>query len=244
MTKTTWPKTFAPLSAEQQAISDDFMKYWHEVLPRKFGIVDRFNHNYPVKHAPADFQRTLEIGAGIGEHLTYERLTPLQEANYHALELRPNMSAEIRRRFPQVRTITADCQQRIDFADGYFDRILAIHVLEHLPHLPNAVRELYRLCDKRRGVLSVVIPCEGGAAYWLARKISAERIFKKRYQQSYQWLIQREHVNRPAEIVAELAPYFQVARRQYFPLRVPAVFCNLVIGLTLTPRAEPERKEP
>src|SRR5688572_11337956 len=110
MGKTTWPKTFEPLSREQEAIRYDFMKYWHEVLPRKFGIIDRFNHQYPVKTAPESFRRTLEIGAGIGEHLSYEKLTPEQEANYYALELRQNMSAEIKRRFPHVRTITADCQ--------------------------------------------------------------------------------------------------------------------------------------
>jgi ubiquinone/menaquinone biosynthesis C-methylase UbiE len=212
------------------------MKYWHEVLPRKFGIIDRFNHGYPVWTAPADFECTLEIGAGIGEHLRYEKLTPEQEVNYHALELRPSMSAEIHKRFPRVQTITGDCQKRLDFADGYFDRILAIHVLEHLPDLPATARELHRLCDKQRGVLQIVIPCEGGLAYSLARKISAQRIFEKRYNQSYQWFIEREHVNRPREILNELAPYFEVSSRRFFPLRVPAVFCNLVIGLTLKPR--------
>jgi ubiquinone/menaquinone biosynthesis C-methylase UbiE len=239
MTKTVWPKTFPPLTPEQQRISNDFMKHWHEVLPQKFGVIDRFNHRYPVRTAPADFSRTLEIGAGIGEHLNYEQLTPEQEENYHALELRPNMSAEIRRRFPRVQTITGDCQQRIDFPDGHFDRILAIHVLEHLPNLPATVCELHRLCDKERGVLSVVIPCEGGLAYSLARKVSAQRIFEKRYNQPYRWFIEREHVNRPHEILGELRPYFQVTRRKFFPLPVPAVFCNLVIGLTLTPRPEP-----
>ena len=29
-----WPKTFPPLTPEQKRISDDFMKYWHEVLPK------------------------------------------------------------------------------------------------------------------------------------------------------------------------------------------------------------------
>jgi ubiquinone/menaquinone biosynthesis C-methylase UbiE len=236
MSRTAWPKTFPPLTPAQEAIRNDFMKYWHEVLPRNFGVIDRFNHSYAVKTAPPNFTRTLEIGAGIGEHLLYERLTPEQEANYHALELRPNMSAEIQRRFPRAQTITADCQKRIDFPDNHFDRVLAIHVLEHLPNLPAAVRELYRLCDKDRGMLSIVIPCEGGLAYSLARKISAQRIFEKRYNQSYQWFIQREHVNRPREILAELKPYFRVRSRTFFPLRVPAVFCNLVIGLTLTPR--------
>ena len=127
-----WPKTFPSLTPEQQRISDDFMKHWHEVLPNKFGVIDRFNHSYPVTHAPAAFSRTLEIGAGIGEHLKYEKLTPEQESAYHALELRENMSAAIRERFPNVQTVTGDCQARLPHPDGYFDRILAIHVLEHL----------------------------------------------------------------------------------------------------------------
>jgi ubiquinone/menaquinone biosynthesis C-methylase UbiE len=237
--KVGWPKTFPPLTAERERIRDDFMKYWHEVLPRRYGLIDRFNHTYPVRTAPAGFMRTLEIGAGIGEHLEYETLTPEQEANYHALELRENMSREIRRRFPGVRTVTADCQQRLPFPDGYFDRVLAVHVLEHLPDLPAAVREMYRVCDKERGVVSIVIPCEGGLAYALARRISAQRIFEKRYKQSYQWFIEREHLNRPAEILGLLDRYFTKTGAKYFPLAVPFVFCNLVIGVTLEPRKEP-----
>jgi ubiquinone/menaquinone biosynthesis C-methylase UbiE len=243
MSPTRWPKTFAPLTAEQEAIRDDFMKYWHEVLPRKFGIIDRFNHQYPLKAAPANFCRTLEIGAGIGEHLVYEQLTQEQQRNYYCVELRANMSSEIKRRFPLVQTVTADCQKRIDLPDGHFDRILAIHVLEHLPNLPATVRELYRLCDKSRGVLSIVIPCEGGWAYSLARKISAQRIFEKRYRTSYRWFIEREHVNRPHEIHAELAPYFEVTHRKFFPLPIAIVGCNLVIGQTLRPRALPSRAQ-
>src|SRR5262245_50433056 len=236
----SWPKTSPPLTAEQQRISDDFMKHWHEVLPRRFGIIDRFNHSYPVRTAPEGFRRTLEVGAGIGEHLHYEALSPEQEASYHALELRENMSAAIRERFPRIQTVTGDCQKRLPHPDGFFDRILAIHVLEHLPNLPAAIREMYRLCDKTRGVFSVVIPCEGGLAYSLARRLSAQKVFEKRYGQPYKWFIEREHVNRPHEIIEELSPYFTISHRNFFPFRfIPAVWCNLVIGLTLRPRAVP-----
>lgn len=234
-----WPKAFPSLTPEQQAISDDFMKAWHEVLPQKYGVVERFNHGYPVRHAPADFARTLEIGAGLGEHLEYERLTPEQRRNYYALELRANMSAEIARRYPDVHALTGDCQQRLDFPDGFFDRVLAVHVLEHLPNLPAAIREAYRLVNKDRGVFQVVIPCEGSMAYSLARKISAQRVFEKRYPgQRYRWFIEREHINLPGEIQEELAPYFVMHRRSYFPLKVPFEFCNLCIGLTLRPRPD------
>jgi SAM-dependent methyltransferase len=234
----TWPKTFPPLTPEQERMRDDFLKLWHQILPRRFGRIERFNHGYPLR-VGGEFRRTLEIGAGIGEHLEWERLTPEQEREYHCLELRENMSVEIRRRWPNVQTITGDCQKRLPFPDGFFDRVLAIHVLEHLPNLPAAVAEAYRVCDKRRGVFSVLIPCEGGLAYTLARRVSAQRIFEKMYRQPYRWYIEREHINRPAEILGVLSPFFQVTHRSFFPFRVPAIFCNLVIGLTLRPRATP-----
>jgi SAM-dependent methyltransferase len=233
---TKWPKVLPPLTQEQRWISDDFMKHWNGVLARRLGFVDRFNQGYCVKHAPAEFTRTLEIGAGLGEHLEYERLTPEQEQGYYALELRANMAAEIRRRFPRIQTLVGDCQQRLAFPDGYFDRVLAIHVLEHLPDLPAAVAEAYRLCNRQRGVFSVVIPCEGSLAYGLARRVSAQRIFEKRYHMSYKWFIEREHINRPHEVLEVLGDYFTVRHRRFYPLPVSLLFCNLCIGLTLQPR--------
>jgi len=229
-----WPKVLPPLSPEQRVISDDFMHYWHEVLPQRFGTIEKFNHLYPVKHAPSHFARTLEIGAGRGEHLLYERLSPEQKRAYYSLEFRANMCAAIRERFPDVRVIEGDCQQRLDFPDHFFDRILAVHVLEHLPNLPATVAEAHRLCAKD-GVFSVVIPCEGSFAYTCARRISAQRIFEKRYRQSYDWFIQREHINLPAEIIGELEKFFSIQHTSHFPFPVPWQFCNLVIGMTCRP---------
>jgi ubiquinone/menaquinone biosynthesis C-methylase UbiE len=239
MTAAKWPKVLPPLTEEQKRINDDFMKLWHEVLPKKFGVIEKFNHSFPVRHSRPDFRTTLEIGAGLGEHLHYERLTPEQEANYWANEFRPNMAAEIEKAFPRVRTIIGDCQKRFDFEDGAFDRILAIHVLEHLPDLPATIRECHRLINKERGRLLVVIPCEGSPAYSLARKISAERVYKKRYGGSYKWIYTREHINLPHEVMEELDPYFTVEARSFFPLPfLPFVFNNLVIGMSLAPRRE------
>jgi SAM-dependent methyltransferase len=237
----TWPKTLPPLTDEQARIHDDFMKRWHEVLPQRYGIVERFNHTFPVRHSRPGFTRTLEIGSGLGEHIHYERLTAKQEREYHALELRENMAEQIRARHPGVRTIVGDCQGRLDYPDGWFDRYLAIHVLEHLPDLPACLAEAWRLLDRERGQLLVVIPCEGSPAYSLARKISAQRIFERTYGVPYGPFISREHINRPHEILAELRRWFAVERRRYFPLAfLPAVAPNLCIGIALRPRAQPQ----
>lgn len=214
------------------------MKLWHEVLPR-YNVVEEFNHGWVVKTAPRGFARTLEIGAGLGAHLGFERLSEAQQAGYVALDIRPNMAAQLKARYPRVTTLVADCQQRLEFPDGHFDRIVAVHVLEHLPNLPAAVREMWRLCDKSRGVLQVVIPCEGSLAYTICRRISAQRVFEKKYKQPYRWFIEREHINLPHEVLAELEPYFTIDRRTYFPLPVPFLWCNICLGLRLTPRPEP-----
>ena len=227
----SWPKRLPALSEEQLRIKDDFMKYWHEVLPSRYGVIERFNHLYPVKNSRAT-GRVLEIGAGLGEHIAYE---DLDRNEYFALELRPEMARSISERFPAVRVLVGDCQSRLDFPDESFDRVVAVHVLEHLPDLPAAVKEAHRLL-KPSGEFCVVIPCEGGLAYSLARRLSAQRIFEKRYGTSYDWFIRTEHINTPAEIAYELRPYFRLVKHAYFPFRIPSVHLNLVIGMVLRPR--------
>jgi SAM-dependent methyltransferase len=236
-----WPKVLPSLTPEQQVRSDAFMKLWHEELAERprYGLVEKFNHSFPVKQSQPNFKTTLEIGAGLGEHLEYEKLTPEQESNYYCNEYRENMAAEIRRRFPKVKTVVGDCQQRMEFADGFFDRYIAVHVLEHLPNLPAAIREAYRLINKESGRMLIVIPTEGSPAYSLARKISAERVWKRHFTVPYAEFYQREHINLVPEILAELRPYFTIEACSFFPLRVPLWFCNLCIGYALKPRQKP-----
>jgi ubiquinone/menaquinone biosynthesis C-methylase UbiE len=131
--------------------------------------------------------------------------------------------------------MVGDCQRPLPFPDAFFDRVLAIHVLEHLPNLPAALREIHRVI-RPAGQLCIVIPCEGGIAYSLSRNISARRLFERRFKQSYDWLIRSEHINLPVEILQELSVLFEVCHRRFFPLLVPIVTLNLCIGLTLWPR--------
>ncbi len=236
--KVSWPKNVPHLSEDQKAISDDFMKYWHEVLPKKYGVVESFNHKYSLIEGSRDFLRTLEIGIGLGEHLNYEKLTPQQEENYYGLDFRKNMLEEVSKKYKNIKTVHADCQKRLNFDNDFFDRILAIHVLEHLPSLPSAIQEIHRICNKKNGYFSIVIPCEGGLAYSIARKISAERIFKKRYNQSYDWIVKTEHINKPLEILSELEKFFYIKSMKFFPMKVKMINFNLCIGCHLIPRQE------
>jgi SAM-dependent methyltransferase len=233
-----WPKLLPPLDDELRRINDEFMNDWLAVLPSRYRFADRFNHRYAVRHSPAGFVRTLEIGAGNGEHLHYETLTEEQRRGYVALELRENIAARFRERHPGIRVEVGDCQRRLEFSEGYFDRILAIHVLEHLPDLPKAVEEAHRLCDKSRGRLCVVIPCEGGTLYGLARRWSAQRMYERRYRRPYSGFIEREHLSRPEEVIEALTRRFKIVHRSFFPAVVPWLSCNLFVGLTLAPKPQ------
>lgn len=226
-----WPKPRPQFTPEQERVREDFMTHWHEVLPKRFGAVERFNHGWPAKRARPG-ERTLEIGSGLGEHLNAE--PRFARERYVASELREEMAGVIRERHPEVDVVVADCQERFPYDDGTFDRVLAIHVLEHLPNLPAAVAEVHRLL-KPTGRFVAVIPCEGGLAYSLARRISAQRVFERRYKMPYKWFIESEHINLPDEILEECRRHFRVAHRTHFPLLVPLTSLNLVIGLELTP---------
>ena len=223
-----WPKQVPTLTPDQEHIRDEFMKQWLHTLPQRYRLMEWFNHTYPLRSLIPE-GKTLEIGAGTGTHLSYEDLSC---QDYTALELRPELEDVLRARFPKVHTVIADCQSRLGFPDGFFDRIIAVHVLEHLPNLPAALDEIHRLV-RPGGLFSVVIPCEGGHAYTFARNISARRLFEQQFKQSYDWFVACEHINLPHEILPELLARFRCRHSRYFPLFVPIVNLNLAIGMTL-----------
>jgi SAM-dependent methyltransferase len=227
-----WPKQLPAFTDEEQRVRDAFMARWLEYLPRRGGFVERFNHGYPL-HDGSDAHRTLEIGAGLGAHIPFESL---ERQQYFAVELREELAESLRERFPKVTTLVADCQKRLPFEDGFFDRALAIHVLEHLPDLPAALDEVARVLAPR-GRFLAVIPCEGGLLYALARRFTSQRLFEREFGRDYDWFIRYEHINLPWEIKSELAKRFRITDSRYFPFRVPSVKANLVIGLTMRPLA-------
>ena len=226
-----WPKQIPSLTDEQIAIRDDFMKIWLTELPKRYGIIEKFNHGYAAKKGFFQGCKTMEIGAGLGEHLAYEKLA---EQDYTVIELRPELVNEIKKKYPGVNALVGDCQEKIPMEDNSFDRILVIHVLEHLPNLPSALKEMYRILKSDGGKLVVVMPCEGGISYGLARRISAKRIFEKRYHQNYDWLISIEHINKAQELIFELEKLFKIEEISYFPLKIPSISLNLCIGMVLT----------
>ena len=229
-----WPKKSLLLDSSQEEIKEDFYNYWLTTyLPTTLNSLEKFNHGFPLGIGFFDNCKTLEIGAGVGGHLKYE---DLDRQMYVAMDLREEFAKKIQSQYPNVKTIVGDCQERIDVNDGYFDRVLAIHVLEHLPNLPAALGEIRRVLRPNEGKFIVIIPCEGGLAHKLGRYFTTRRLFEKKYNQSYDWFIDSEHLNLPDEIILELCKVFKIEKMVYFPLRIPIVSLNLCIGIVLAKR--------
>ena len=211
-----WPKTPPVLNAAQREARERYMKLWHEQLPTKYGRVEAFNHG-ALSHLPLPPGiRTLEIGAGIGGHLPYEDLA---RQDYYCLEYREEFCKTLREKVSADRVFCGDIQTRQSWPDKHFDRIVAIHVLEHLVDLPAALKEIRRLLTDG-GILDVVLPCEGGLAHTLGRKATAERLFKKNFKMDFRPVCQNENVNTFEEILVLLKKAFKMEYQSFFPLKV------------------------
>jgi SAM-dependent methyltransferase len=151
------------------------------------------------------------------------------------LELREEFCTVLRA-LPGVAGVhAADIQGRTPFEAGSFDRIVAIHVLEHLRDLPRAIDEISRILADD-GIFDIVLPCEGGAAYYLARQISAKPFFERRFGMSYDPIIASEHVNTLDEVLQTLEPHFVEQSVAYFPLGIPINTINLAVALRMKKR--------
>ena len=233
-TGTRWPKTPPPLSAEQSAAREAFMGAWLDALPTRYGIVERFNHGALARLPPNRAHwRTLEIGAGIGAHVAFE---DLRNQEYYCLELRPEFCEKLRALPGVAGVVAADIEHQTPFEAASFDRIIAIHTLEHLRDLPAALREVDRLL-RPDGIFDVVLPCEGGFAYSIARRISAKPMFERRFKMPYGPIIANEHVNTLREVLAELEPRFYAETIKRFPFRIPWTALNLCVALRLRRKA-------
>jgi len=232
-----WPKKVAELNERQLEAREGFMRGWLELLPNKYGVVEKFNQGWVAKlPLPTQKIKTLEIGAGLGEHASWEDLS---NQDYYHLDYRKEFTDLLAKKFGDSQSILADIQEKVDLPAESYDRIVALHVLEHLPSLVKAVVEIVRLL-KKDGFFDVVIPCEGGLAYGIARKISAQRYFEKRFKMDYIPIVKTEHVNMGYEIVRLLELFFNFETSSFFPLKVPVFTMNLCYGMRLRRRSEAE----
>lgn len=192
------------------------------------------------------FGRVVEVGAGTGVHLRYvhhrfdeywmtdlhppllEKIaTPSRTAEQGGGDTRQcggtsfRLSGEDR---GQVWVARQDAT-RLDFPDDHADRLIATHVLEHLPRPHEVLREWVRVL-KPGGVLTLVLPCDPGVAWRLGRYALVRRkLMRTGFEYDY-WMA-REHINPINVLVAFCRHYFALINELWWPTRIPSMDANL-----------------
>jgi len=172
------------------------------------------------------FSRVLEVGAGTGEHVHFVRHS---FDEYTLTDLDPKTLDVARKKLgalPDGKVkFEAQPAGDLSYADNSFDRLIAVHVLEHIekPHL--AVQEWRRVL-KPGGVLSILIPTDPGFAWRLGRHLGPRRNAIAQGI-AYDYVMAREHVNSSTNLIAILRHHFPQGREAWWPFPLASVDLNL-----------------
>jgi ubiquinone/menaquinone biosynthesis C-methylase UbiE len=189
----------------------------HSLLEAPFGPEDSFS-------------RVIEVGAGSGIHF---RSVRHRFDSYLMTDGNPRMLDQARAKVAGDDRFGFQVEDasRLSFSDGTFDRLIATHVLEHMPAPHEVLREWARVL-RPGGMLSIVLPCDPGFAWRLGRNFGVRQRARGAGMEYDYWMA-REHVNSIWNLVTFIEYYFDDVRAVWWPLRVPAADLNLIYAANI-----------
>lgn len=227
----------SPFSGEKRVRDnpscDDYLKKWAELyedMNYNQGLAGYFlekSHVWAESRWGPDvhFGKVLEVGAGTGVHIEHIRHS---FDSYTMTDLNPPLMDRISdvhgRTGGSVTTEIQDATS-LTYADNSFDRLIAAHVLEHLPNPHEVLHEWTRVL-KPGGIMTLVLPCDPGLAWRLGRYAFARRGFIKAGI-DYDYWMAREHINAINNLVAFTRHFFPQLDEQWLPFRIPSMDVNL-----------------
>jgi phosphatidylethanolamine/phosphatidyl-N-methylethanolamine N-methyltransferase len=189
------------------------LKLSHQVCEREFGSQDHFGS-------------VLEVGTGSGHHIHSVRH---RFDRYVMSDLNPDylrhLASSLAPEFPGRTEVDAQDATRLTYADDTFDRVIATHVLEHLPEPQSVLREWARVL-KPGGVLSLVLPCDPGIAWRVGRNFGPRKAAEKQGI-PYDYVMAREHINSIGNLITLVRHTFPKRKEVWSPLPVPIYDANL-----------------
>jgi ubiquinone/menaquinone biosynthesis C-methylase UbiE len=114
----------------------------------------------------------------------------------------------------------------LPFDDCSFNRLIATHVLEHVPFPHLAIQEWVRVL-KPGGVLSLILPCDPGWAWRLGRYLGPRKQAEKAGL-PYDYYMAREHINSIFNLDQLLKYHFPKREITWWPTRLPFPDINLI----------------
>jgi phosphatidylethanolamine/phosphatidyl-N-methylethanolamine N-methyltransferase len=198
-------------------LSSRVLAHSHVLVERPFG---------PDAYFPA----VLEVGAGSGIHFGHVRH---RFDTYLMTDANPNMLEQAKRKTASDARFRFEREDaaHLSFPDASFDRLIATHVLEHMPAPHEVIREWARVI-RPGGVLSIVLPCDPGFAWRFGRNFGVKQRATAAGMEYAYWMA-REHVNSIFNLVTFLNYYFADISAVWWPLRVPSADLNLIYAANI-----------
>ncbi|MEO8883873.1 MAG: class I SAM-dependent methyltransferase [Devosia sp.] len=209
--RTEWLKNYDRLT--YTGLSGYVLRSTHALIERDFSPNDSFQH-------------VIEVGAGTLAHLPFVRH---RFDKYVVSDSDPDVVAALEKRpLPPGVEVVGLPTGAIPFPDNSFDRLIATHVLEHIPNPVSALEEWVRVL-KPGGVLSIVLPCDPGLAWRVGRRLGPRSRWTTN-NLPYDYFMAREHVNNIFGLISILSYHLPVGKAQWWPLGLPLPDFNLIFA--------------
>lgn len=170
------------------------------------------------------FSKVLEVGTGTGQHLSYVRHG---FCHYYMSDINHNILKRAQMRSTPHRDgithfVASDCAN-LCFPNRSFDRLIAIHVLEHI-YFPHKILKEWKRVVKKEGTITIVLPTDPGFAWRIARIYARRKAI--RLGIAYDLVMAREHVNPINNLVSLIHHYFKSIKEIWFPFCIPSMDLN------------------
>jgi phosphatidylethanolamine/phosphatidyl-N-methylethanolamine N-methyltransferase len=190
------------------------------------GYVMRRGHEILDRTATYDTTSSIiEVGAGSGVHLSFVK-RPF--GRYVLTDGSDDMLTRARAKHAGRHNVEFQNENAtsLSVADSSFDRLIATHVLEHLPEPHRVLREWSRVVQPG-GTISLILPCDPGFAWRLGRQFGP-RARSEIAGLPYDYFQAREHINPILNLTAFIDYYFDEVKCFWWPLRIPSSDMNLL----------------
>lgn len=169
----------------------------------------------------------LEVGAGSGHHYSYLKDRPRRYVLTDDSESMLAVAVQRHQAEVAAGSVVIERQDatRLTYADGSFDRLIATHVLEHIPDPVAVLREWNRVV-RPDGLLSIVLPCDPGLLWRFGRHFGPRRNATK-VGLPYDYVQAADHVNSIFNLVVFIRHHFDEVREQWYPARIALPDVNL-----------------
>jgi len=172
-------------------------------------------------------KKIIEVGSGTGHHFPFVKKGFLQyfmtDGSLEMLEIAKEKYEK--EKLSGVVQIEQQDATQLSYATASFDRLIATHVLEHLPNPVQVLKEWNRVV-KPGGIISIVLPCDPGFLWRFGRHLGPRRNAMKAGL-AYDYLEAAEHINSIFNLVVFIRHHFELVTESWYPAKVALPDLNL-----------------